>query len=93
MNRPEPVVIHCRPEDMKHIKIRCRCGESSVADIPRQITKATSLHVCPKCGAGFTIQQQDDQTWKFTRLPGTVRDAAIADITHLVTPTDDKPVN
>lgn len=73
-----PAVITCRKSDIRRIKIRCRCGTVSVAEVPQQVARALNLHPCPGCGAGFGIIQLPDKKWKVERLAETIDDTVIS---------------
>jgi hypothetical protein len=54
-------------EDLRRIKITCRCGERFVAEIPELLTRALHVHVCPNCRVLFGIRKEDDD-WKIGRM-------------------------
>jgi hypothetical protein len=55
-------------EDLRRIKITCRCGTQFIAEIPELLTGALHVHVCPNCKGLFGIQKWDDN-WKIARMP------------------------
>jgi hypothetical protein len=54
-------------EELCRIKISCRCGTQSIAEIPESLTGALHVHVCPNCKGPFGIRKQDDD-WKIGRM-------------------------
>jgi hypothetical protein len=75
------VFLHCREEDMRHVKINCRCGQQSVAEIAKQVVSALNIHICPRCEAVYSIQQRSDGNvlgvdgtrWQVARERSSVR--------------------
>jgi hypothetical protein len=63
-----PMNFVVRPDDIRRIKITCRCGEKSVAEVPQQLARMINAHICPKCNAVFGMQIQADKTWKIKRV-------------------------
>jgi ribosomal protein L37AE/L43A len=68
----QKVVVSCRKEDIRRIRISCRCGNLFIVEIPQQVARALNLHPCPGCGAGFVITQQADGKWQIDRCTETV---------------------
>jgi hypothetical protein len=66
------VVVSCRRDEIRRVKISCRCGRVFTAEFPQQIARALNLHPCPGCGAGFLISQAPDGKWKIERCTETV---------------------
>jgi hypothetical protein len=54
-------------EHLRRIKITCRCGEQSIAEIPESLTGALHVHLCPACKALFGVQKRDND-WKIGRM-------------------------
>jgi hypothetical protein len=54
-------------EVIRRIRISCRCGTESVAEVPEDFARLTNVYVCPNCRALFRIQKQDDN-WKIERI-------------------------
>ena len=54
-------------EDILRIRISCRCGMRSIADVPEQFARLMNIYLCPNCKALFGIQKQDDN-WKIERM-------------------------
>jgi hypothetical protein len=54
-------------EDLRRIRISCRCGTRSIAEVPEQLAKVLHVHLCPNCRALFGIQKRDDN-WKIARM-------------------------
>jgi hypothetical protein len=59
----EPVTITCRPDELRRVRVTCRCGGQFVIEVPEPI--AGSLHVkeCPGCGRLFGTTREQGQ-WK-----------------------------
>lgn len=72
-----PLTFTCRKSDLRHIRISCRCGNVSVAEVPQQVARAQNLHPCPGCGVPYIIQQLETGKWDIKRLPTTMSDVAI----------------
>jgi hypothetical protein len=72
------IVINVRKSDIRHIRISCRCGRQTIAEIPQQVAAAMNLHVCG-CGAGYGIQQQASGQWEIKRMVDSVSDMAVMD--------------
>ena len=64
----KPVVFSCRRGDIKKVRITCRCGTRFIAEVPKQIAQAESIHPCPNCQAVFSVQQKVSGSWQIGRL-------------------------
>jgi len=53
--------------DIRRIRISCRCGKESIAEVPEQFARVTNVYLCPNCRTLFRIQKQDD-IWKIERM-------------------------
>src|SRR5258707_14099200 len=76
-NKMKPLMVTCRASDIRRIKISCRCGTVSVAEIPRQVARAMNLYPCPGCSAGFSISQTTEGKWVVERIVETVADMTV----------------
>lgn len=86
----EPYTIHCRPGDLKRIKITCRCGTSHIAEVPKQVATARTFSPCPGCQAGFTVQMRQDGHWNIERVIDCMEDA-IGVVRDVQQPEEEKP--
>lgn len=43
----------CRVDELRHIRIACRCGQVTTHDIPIALERSEMLITCPKCGSAF----------------------------------------
>ncbi len=68
----KPLMVTCRASDIRRIKISCRCGTVSIAEVPQQIARALNLHPCPGCGAGFSVSQTPERKWVVERVTESV---------------------
>lgn len=75
-----PMVVTCRKSDIRRIKISCRCGTVSIAEVPQQVARALNLHPCPGCGAGFAISQNQEGKWLVDRCTETIEDAILTPV-------------
>jgi len=55
-----PMAITVKPEDIRKIRISCRCGTKSIAEVPIQLSRMVNVHICPKCHRSFGIQGSPD---------------------------------
>lgn len=62
-----PITMCIREQDLRHIRITCRCGEKSIADVPEPLQSALNIHLCPGCRAVFGIQKRGSD-WKVRRI-------------------------
>jgi len=69
-------VFTCRVSDLRRIKISCRCGVSSIAEIPQQIAAGYVLHPCPGCGTFFSVHQTPEEKWEVKRTGDKVSDTS-----------------
>jgi hypothetical protein len=71
------ITFTCRKSDIRRIKITCRCGEVTIAEIPQQVARAMNFHPCPKCQAGFLITRDETGKWQIERAVESVSEMAI----------------
>jgi hypothetical protein len=70
-----PKTFLCHKSDLRYIRINCRCGEKSIAEVPQQLAAGHMIHPCPACGRVFEIHQREDKTWDI-KPTGNIRDSA-----------------
>lgn len=68
----------CRKSDIRHLRIKCRCGNIFIAEVPIQVADATTLHPCPGCGQIFTAQMSPRHQWDIKRTDMNIRNATVA---------------
>lgn len=74
----KPLMVTCRASDIRRIKISCRCGTISIAEVPQQIARALNLHPCPGCSAGFSVSQDLAGKWVVNRVTESVADMVVS---------------
>ena len=66
----------CKVSDIRHIRISCRCGIQSIAEVPQQMATGNMLYPCPGCGSLFSVHQNEQKVWEVKRLNRNIGDGA-----------------
>ncbi len=71
----------CSPEQLRSLKITCRCGKSTTAQVAEQVANRITVHFCD-CGAMYGVKRdamlgfvKDDQgnAWFIRRCPEMIQ--------------------
>lgn len=67
--------LSVRLEDIRRIRIKCRCGTHSVAEVPEQLASGTLMHPCPGCKKVYTVHRTPEGKWEINKTEGSVENA------------------
>jgi len=73
----------CRESDIRRIKIQCRCGERSIAEVPQQLARGQTMHPCPRCGTCYSIHQLDNGAWEIKRMEERVEEMTYEEVSRV----------
>ena len=68
--------ITCREDQVRRIRIKCRCGKVSTAEVPQPLARGYLLHPCPGCRVFYQVHQTQEGKWEILRTERRVDEAA-----------------
>ncbi len=77
--KADRVMVTCKTSEIRRVRIFCRCGVASVAEIPPQTLAAVNLHTCRNCGRMFGIRFLVGE-WKVAPLEGWIQDSMVVPV-------------
>jgi transcription elongation factor Elf1 len=70
----QPTMFSCPIEDLRKIRITCRCQTTFLFHLPKQLELALNIAVCDNCGQTYIVTKNETTNKFDIRRNGDIRD-------------------